>query len=162
MKNKYHLHLSSIYHLLHYACCPLLLLIKFPLAMLTCCAADGAPDKCSLDVTALRECRLDNGMVVWFFLSFFFSIFFQKWGGLFTLWQRAFPSAHFWLLSRRLAGQEEKMQRGGTLRDWRGGIKEGFSWNETYFCICHSCIKMRTSAWGYAGEKKHFSEVWMN
>jgi len=45
VQNKYYLHLSSIYHLLHYACCPLLLLIKFPLAMLPPSAGEEAPEK---------------------------------------------------------------------------------------------------------------------
>lgn len=47
VQNEHHLHLSSIYHLLNYACCPLSLLIKFPLAMLASCAEEGAPEKCS-------------------------------------------------------------------------------------------------------------------
>lgn len=56
--------------MLHYACCPLLLLIKFPLGMLTGCAGEGAPDKFSLDVFALIECRLGNGVAARFYFIF--------------------------------------------------------------------------------------------
>lgn len=125
VQNKYHLHLSPIYHLLHYARCPLLLLITFPLAMLTSCAEEGAPEKCSLNVISPREWRLGNDTVAWLFVL-----------GYAPCDSVPFP-LHLWLLSRRLAGGEWKSKEA----DWRGLIQRKLTFQAKIKHLFAYCIR---------------------
>lgn len=59
--------------------------------MLTSCAGEGASEKCSLNVIALRELRLGNDMVACFFVFFGEEVMHRVTACLFPV--------NFWLLS---------------------------------------------------------------
>lgn len=144
------MHLSSIYHVLHYACCPLLLLIKFPLAMLTCCAGKRT-EKCSVHVITQNSV----GWVMTCWHDFFSSSLEERGTPCDSV---SFP-AHFWLPLCRLAGWDVANAKKETaMKRWKKWTFELKS-NIFKYISVYTIDVLRTNAWGSLGWNRLLASV---